>query len=172
MEKLKLFADMSIKVGSIFENDPDKTQAGIAKLIDSADIGTGQLRLDVVLKFFGEIGMKMGPNTKETLHALFGRKKEEIDDIVKDDGHGHTCLTAFGLQVPLPHVRIESLSMILLSAIPLMSGNKKMRDILPQLTKLDIVGNLASDLIEHVARCEVMRRGAQRRAGNRRKYIF
>ncbi|GMH63441.1 hypothetical protein TrST_g1634 [Triparma strigata] len=151
MEKLKLFADMSIKVGSIFENDPDKTQAAIAKLIDSADIGTGQLRLDVVLKYFGEIGMKMGPNTKETLHALFGRKKEEIDDIVKDDGHGHTCLTAFGLQVPLPHVRIESLSMILLSAIPLMSGNKKMRDILPQLTKLDIVGNLASDLIEHVA---------------------
>ncbi|GMH60521.1 hypothetical protein TL16_g03070 [Triparma laevis f. inornata] len=151
MEKLNLFADMSIKVGNIFENDPNKTQAAVAKLIDCADIGTGQLRLDIVLKFFGEIGMKIGPNTQETLHALFGRKKEEIDDIVKDDGHGHTCLTAFGLQVSLPHVRIESLSLVLLSAIPLMSGNKKMRDILPQLTKLDIVGRLASDLIEHVA---------------------
>ena len=45
----------------------------------------------------------------------------------------------------------QSLSLVLLSAIPLMSGNKKMRDILPQLTKLDIVGRLASDLIEHVA---------------------
>ena len=34
MEKLNLFADMSIKVGNIFENDPNKTQAAVAKLID------------------------------------------------------------------------------------------------------------------------------------------
>ena len=94
-----------------------------------------QISLEEVLEFFKSIGMSVGPTTKETLHALFGRKRESIMELHGEDDEDHSCLTSFGLKVPLPHVRIESLCLIMLAAVPLMSGNKKIRDILPHLTR-------------------------------------
>ena len=154
MVKLRAFTDMSQKVGDIFGVPEDNVAAAVSKLIEEVDVGTGQVSLTRVLAFFKKIGMTIGPTTEKTLHALFGRKRESAMDLLTgtNDNEDHSCLTAFGLKVPTPHVKLESLCLIMLAAIPLMSGHKQMRDILPELTKLEIVGTLAQDLVEHVAK--------------------
>jgi hypothetical protein len=91
------------------------------------------------------------------LHSLFGQEKRDGSEShalvhSETDEHGHTCLTAFGLKVAVPHIKVESLSLVMLAALPLMSGDKNIRDVMPEMMKLNIVSELATELIEHVAK--------------------
>ena len=151
MSKVKLFTEMSAVVGGIFGTNQSKVDAIIHDLLINADETSGQLPLGALLKAFSSMGMSVGPSTQMTLHSLFGQEKD-LGDLFEVDDQGHTCLTAFGLNVSVPHVKVESLSLVMLAALPLMSGEKSIRDIMPELMKLDIVGGLATDLVQHVAK--------------------
>ena len=147
------FADMSIRIGAMYGRNRESCEAAVAQLVGDADVASGQFRLDKVLLLFEALGMKMNSTAETTIHALFGRKQEFLDDLIVSED-GHTCLTPFGygLDIKLPYVRLESLSMILLASVPLMSGDRRMREILPQLMEMNMVAGLSTDLIAHVSK--------------------
>jgi hypothetical protein len=128
----------------------------VEELLKSSNKDTGELSLTSVLTFFPSIGVNLREFGTRTIHALFGRHERRglLDGVVlKTDIDGNSELSAFGLSVDLSKafVNIESLSIVLLAALPLMSDKKKIRDYLPQVTKLPIVSELAKDLIGHVS---------------------
>ena len=48
-----------------------------------------------MLRLFEGLGMKLNKTGETTLHALFGRKRETLEDLIVSED-GHTCLTPFG----------------------------------------------------------------------------
>ena len=128
----------------------------IHELLERADKETGEVSFESVLAFFPSIGLSLNATGRQTLHAIFGRMKRGnlLDGaVVETDLEGNSDLNVYGLRVPIPRafVNVESLSIILLAAIPLKSGEKIYRDYLPQITQLPVVGELAKELIGQVA---------------------
>ena len=156
--KIKVFTEMCHNVGcNIFNLDMSEVSAAVDELLKSANRETGELSLSSVLTFFPSIGVNLRESGTKTIHTLFGRFERHglLDGVViKTDLDGNSELSAFGLSVNLSKafVNIETLSIILLAALPLMADKKKIRDYLPQVTQLPVGQELARDLIAHVSR--------------------
>jgi len=140
MDKVNLFTDMSVSVGKIFDSTKEAVEDAAKVLFKSFDKETGQIELGHLFTFLDSIGLDITAVARETLQAIFGC---ELGDL-------HQTLTKNGTEIEEPFINIDSLSICLLAAIPLMSGRKGLEDYLPSVINFPLISQMARELIEHV----------------------
>ena len=79
MQKIRLFTDMSVAVGEIFDTAKERVLKEAEQLFEIVDKRTGQIDLNRVWVFLSNIGMDVTNMAKETLQAIFARDLENVN---------------------------------------------------------------------------------------------